>query len=65
MSKENQLFLNLLNQVKFNQLVADGFSENDSFYQGQIKKVDVYQQERKWIFHLFFLKKYHFQPINY
>ncbi|MGX4763359.1 PolC-type DNA polymerase III [Holzapfeliella sp. JNUCC 72] len=60
MSKENQLFLNLLNQVKFDQLVADGFSENDSFYQGQIKKVDVYQQERKWIFHLFFPKKISF-----
>lgn len=50
MSKENKLFLKLLEQIKL-----DLPTENqENFKNGEIKKVDIYNRERKWVFHLFF-----------
>lgn len=50
MSKEQELFQKLLEQIKF---PTEGFDQA-TLNSGAIQKVDIYSQERKWIFHLFF-----------
>ncbi|WP_297815576.1 PolC-type DNA polymerase III [uncultured Lactobacillus sp.] len=50
MTKKNDLFLQLLEQVKF----PDSFADNDNLQKGEIENVDVYARERRWKIHVFF-----------
>lgn len=50
MTKQNDLFLHLLEQVKF----PDNFDDNEVIKAGEIQNVDVFANERKWQIHVFF-----------
>lgn len=50
MTKKNELFKKLLDQIKF----PDKFEDNDIVQNGEIENVDVYANERKWKIHVFF-----------
>ena len=50
MTKKNELFKKLLDQIKF----PDKFEDNDIIQNGEIENVDVYANERKWKIHVFF-----------
>ncbi|MBD5429024.1 PolC-type DNA polymerase III [Lactobacillus sp.] len=50
MTKQNDLFLRLLKQVKF----PDSFDDNSVIETGEIQNVDVFANERKWQIHVFF-----------
>ncbi|QNQ83838.1 PolC-type DNA polymerase III [Lactobacillus sp. PV037] len=49
MTKKNQLFLHLLEQIKF----PDTFEDNDILQKGEIQDVDVFATEKKWQIHVF------------
>lgn len=49
-TRENELFLKLLKQIKF----PATFSDNEILQQGEIKNVDVYAKEHEWDIHVFF-----------
>lgn len=50
MTKKNDLFLKLLEQIN----LPDNFASNETFKKGEIENVDVYAKERKWKIHVFF-----------
>ena len=49
MTKKNQLFLHLLEQIKF----PNTFEDNSILQQGEVEDVDVFATEKKWQIHVF------------